>query len=156
MISSCDEFPEGSRMRSLCEGTADLPLHKINGYRKNWGLPALTATNRPSIVPKAPKHQRTVEPRVHRSKPPARQPRAPVVRRKHVIPARTRKGLGDHVESALTAVGITSERVEKWLGRPCGCKARKAKLNKLSDWVSSVVTGTKAEAVERLEEMINK
>jgi hypothetical protein len=40
-------------------------------------------------------------------------------------------GLGDHVASALSAVGITKERVSKALGRPCGCKQRQQKMN---DW----------------------
>ena len=38
-------------------------------------------------------------------------------------------GLGDHVASALSAVGITKERVSKALGRPCGCKQRQQKMN---------------------------
>ena len=43
--------------------------------------------------------------------------------------------LGDMAEKALTAVGVTSERVERWLGRPCGCKGRKEKLNRFGAWV---------------------
>jgi hypothetical protein len=40
-----------------------------------------------------------------------------------------RPGLGDYVEAALSAVGITPERVERITGRPCGCAKRKAWLN---------------------------
>jgi len=47
--------------------------------------------------------------------------------------------LGDIVESALTMVGITSERVENWLGGPCGCKERRERLNNLSRWAKSLV-----------------
>lgn len=49
-----------------------------------------------------------------------------------------RRGLGDIVESVLTAVGITKERVERWTrtaGKPggCGCEARKQWLNAVGD-----------------------
>lgn len=37
-MSECDQFPEGSRVRSICEGMADMPLSKINVYRDRWGL----------------------------------------------------------------------------------------------------------------------
>ena len=40
-------------------------------------------------------------------------------------------GLGDYVEKALTAVGITKERVEKITGKPCGCGKRQEALNRL-------------------------
>lgn len=49
-----------------------------------------------------------------------------------------RQKLGDAVESALTSLGITSERVEKWLGRPCRCRERKRKLNRLDEWVTNL------------------
>lgn len=42
-----------------------------------------------------------------------------------------RRGLGDMVAAGLAAVGITPERVSAALGRPCGCKERKQKLNEL-------------------------
>lgn len=41
------------------------------------------------------------------------------------------KGLGDLVAAALSAVGITKERVSKAIGRPCGCGKRQEKLNEL-------------------------
>lgn len=40
-------------------------------------------------------------------------------------------GLGDMVASALSAVGITKERVSKALGKDCGCAKRQAALNDL-------------------------
>lgn len=38
-MSECDRFPIGSRSRQICTGEADLPISKINLYRKKWGLP---------------------------------------------------------------------------------------------------------------------
>ena len=50
-------------------------------------------------------------------------------------------GIGDMVEKALTAIGITEERVTRWLGRPCGCRQRKEKLNRLGRWAAAVLRG---------------
>lgn len=50
-------------------------------------------------------------------------------------------GLGDAVSEALAAVGITPEAVTRWLGEPCGCEERKAKLNALGVWAARVVSG---------------
>ena len=38
-------------------------------------------------------------------------------------------GLGDYVANALSAVGITKERVEAVVGGPCGCSGRQAAMN---------------------------
>jgi hypothetical protein len=38
-------------------------------------------------------------------------------------------GLGDYVANALSAVGITKERVEAVVGGPCGCPERQAAMN---------------------------
>ena len=38
--NDCSELP--GRLRDICLGVADLPLWKINRYRKQWDLPALT------------------------------------------------------------------------------------------------------------------
>lgn len=38
-------------------------------------------------------------------------------------------GLGDMVEAALSAVGITKERVEAVVGGPCGCSQRRTAMN---------------------------
>lgn len=39
------------------------------------------------------------------------------------------KGLGDMTAEALTAVGITKERVSRMLGRPCKCSKRQQAMN---------------------------
>ena len=57
------------------------------------------------------------------------------------------KGLGDHVEAALTKLGITSDRVEKWIGRKCGCRERKEKLNRLGAWAKKVLSGHTTEDI---------
>lgn len=64
--------------------------------------------------------------------------------------------LGDVVHEALSFVGITPERVTKWLGRPCKCPQRIEKFNELSRWARRVITGGKMEgdAKESLEELI--
>ena len=54
-------------------------------------------------------------------------------------------GLGDLVKSALSAVGITEERVSGWLGAPCNCSERVEKLNQLGEWAKSVLKGQKME-----------
>lgn len=60
--------------------------------------------------------------------------------------------LGDVIEGALMRVGLTKERFERWLGRPCGCEARQQKLNRLHAWAARVVSGK----VERAEEHLIK
>lgn len=53
---------------------------------------------------------------------------------------------GDAVESALSFAGITKERVEAWVGGPCGCKERQERLNKLHLWAKSAIGGTAEKA----------
>ena len=62
--------------------------------------------------------------------------------------------LGDAVEAALTVVGVTRERVEKWVGRPCRCEERKARWNQLSRWARRVVAGKTEKAKQYLKEII--
>ena len=50
-------------------------------------------------------------------------------------------GLGDNIKKALSAVGITEERVSNWLGTPCNCAERVEKLNQLGNWASRVLSG---------------
>lgn len=64
--------------------------------------------------------------------------------------------LGDAISKALAAVGVTEERVSKALGRPCGCKERREKLNRLSMWALRVVQGKTEKAEEYLDEIIGK
>jgi hypothetical protein len=59
-------------------------------------------------------------------------------------------GLGDVVAKALSAVGVTKERVESWLGRPCGCRERQRKLNALGEWAKAVLSGHTERANEHL------
>lgn len=44
---------------------------------------------------------------------------------------KNRMGLGDYITTALSAIGITEERVSKAIGRPCGCSKRAEALNQL-------------------------
>lgn len=62
--------------------------------------------------------------------------------------------LGDHIEQALTKVGITKQRVSHWLGRDCGCAARQEKLNELSRWAKSTLGDVYENAKSALEEVI--
>lgn len=64
--------------------------------------------------------------------------------------------LGDVVESALARVGITSDRVSNWIGRPCGCEERKQKLNQLSAWARRVLRGKKDNAQKYLDEILKE
>lgn len=66
-----------------------------------------------------------------------------------------RGGLGDEVERALSAVGITQDRVERWLGSACGCDERKARLNQLGNWAARVVSGKLSKAVEYLNHIMD-
>jgi len=64
-------------------------------------------------------------------------------------------GLGDLIESALSSVGITSGRIERWLAGPCGCEERKRKLNAVSAWARRVLSGKKEKAREHLGGIID-
>jgi len=57
------------------------------------------------------------------------------------------------VEGALSAIGITSERVERWLGKKCGCKERRDKLNALDAWARRVLGGNTEGAKEYLDDI---
>lgn len=64
--------------------------------------------------------------------------------------------LGDQVATALTAVGITKEQVSRWLGKPCDCPARQAKLNQIGHWASGFATGLfgKADAEAEVNKLL--
>jgi hypothetical protein len=49
--------------------------------------------------------------------------------------------MGDILHDALQKVGITKDRVEKWLGRPCGCRERHKKLNDIHRWAARFLAG---------------
>lgn len=63
--------------------------------------------------------------------------------------------LGDLVESALSSIGITSERVSKWIGTECGCKERKEKLNMLTIWANRVLRIGKEDNNEEIKKQLN-
>lgn len=65
-------------------------------------------------------------------------------------------GVGDLVEQALAKIGVTSEKVERWLGRPCNCRRRKEKLNKLGWWAKRVVQGRVECALEFLNQLLEE
>lgn len=62
--------------------------------------------------------------------------------------------LGDTVATALERCGITPDRVERWLGVPCGCEDRQEKLNQLHAWAKRVIKGRTDRAVEYINEML--
>ncbi len=64
--------------------------------------------------------------------------------------------LGDAVESALSLVGITKERVSSWIGRGCGCKERQEKLNALGSWAMRVLRGRIDKAQEYLDKLMEQ
>lgn len=65
-------------------------------------------------------------------------------------------GLGDLIHHALSSVGVTTDRVERWLGAPCGCEERREKLNRLSNWAKRVAAGKISRAEEWLGIIIGR
>jgi hypothetical protein len=63
--------------------------------------------------------------------------------------------LGGAVGKALNAVGVTPDRVTAWLGKPCGCRERKERLDALGFWAGRVVRGRLAGAREYLERILS-
>jgi hypothetical protein len=49
------------------------------------------------------------------------------------------RGFGDVVASGLSTIGITKERVSRWLGFDCKCSQRQAKWNELGWRVVAVL-----------------
>lgn len=64
--------------------------------------------------------------------------------------------LGDSIQMALGVVGVTSDRVTTWLGRPCRCPERVEQLNRLGCWAIRVLKGKTAGAVEQLEAIMGE
>lgn len=48
-------------------------------------------------------------------------------------------GLGDIVAASLERIGITKERVSKWLGSPCHCSERQKRLNQLGKQIAAYI-----------------
>jgi hypothetical protein len=66
-------------------------------------------------------------------------------------------GFGDGIHAALEMVGVTEERVRKWLGHACqGCKERRDRLNALGWWARRVLTGKTADAVKHLDNLMEE
>lgn len=65
-------------------------------------------------------------------------------------------GLGDRIEQALTILGITKERISKWVGKPCGCPERKEKLNRLGRWATRILRGSLENADKYLNEILEE
>lgn len=63
--------------------------------------------------------------------------------------------LGDVIEQALAALGVTEEKVSRWLGRPCNCRERKDKLNALHGWALHVLRGHRDRALDYLQRLID-
>jgi len=83
----------------------------------------------------------------------AEKPKSTPRRKKRSLPG---PGLGDRVGQALALVGITEERVSKWLRRPCRCKERKERLNQLGRWARRVLSGRREKAEEYLNAIIGE
>ena len=66
------------------------------------------------------------------------------------------KELGDQVHDALQIVGVTPERVEDWLGRPCNCEEYRDKLNRISVWARRIIKGKLESATKYLEQILNE
>lgn len=66
-------------------------------------------------------------------------------------------GLGDAIESALSSIGVTSDRVTRLFG-DCGCKGRKEILNSLGHWAARVLSGkaTPVEAEDQLDTLLSE
>lgn len=64
--------------------------------------------------------------------------------------------LGDTIATALGAVGITQELVERWLGHPCGCEERQIKVNQLHAWAYRVIRGRTDNALQFLNEIMGQ
>lgn len=55
---------------------------------------------------------------------------------------------GEAIGRALDSVGISQERFELWLGEPCNCPERKAKLDAVWAWAVRVLDGKLDKAAE--------
>ncbi len=64
--------------------------------------------------------------------------------------------VGDVIAWGLRLIGVTDERVSRWIGTECGCRERRRRLNALSDWAWSVIKGRIpiSKAREELDKML--
>ncbi len=129
MRPECEKLT-GRRQRAICEGTADLPEYKINGYRSRWGLEPLDLSSK--AIPRSGK-VRTILDKIakksHRSKKQS----------KHISSTQVKKiasGPGTELSNLLSEFGIKPRTgcscnllidTMNSLG-PEGCKQNKEKL----------------------------
>ncbi len=64
--------------------------------------------------------------------------------------------LGDVIEKALESVGVTKARVSGWLGKPCNCEERQAKLNQLHIWAIRVIKNRSTSPISEIEGILEK
>lgn len=62
--------------------------------------------------------------------------------------------LGTIIHRALSIAGVTPERVEEWVGAPCGCRDRSQKLDQLTYWALMVARGRLDQARKYLERIM--
>lgn len=60
------------------------------------------------------------------------------------------------MKQALHRLGITEERVEHWLGRPCGCAERAAKLDELDMWARQALRLSADRARKFAEDLLSR
>jgi len=64
--------------------------------------------------------------------------------------------LGDTIQVALSSIGVTEDRVEKVLRRPCGCGKHQEMLNRLGAWAVRVIKGKRENAEEYLKQILDE
>ena len=110
-------------------------------HRKPSSRPPVRLCGNPPPPPKIARAPRPQKPR-RVAKP---QPKA----------EHTTLELGDLVTKGLTTVGITDERVSALIGKPCGCPARREKLNQLSRWAKRMIRGETDNAKKGLDDIFD-
>lgn len=71
-------------------------------------------------------------------------------------PKPKKKRLGDHVEAALTRVGVTQDRITRLLGTCGGCTRRKKFLNDLDEWAEQWADKAIAAARAALDRILKR
>ncbi len=70
-----------------------------------------------------------------------------------------RPGMGDAIEKALALVGVTEERIKKYV-LDCKCRDRKRRYNEIDEWATGVVKGLwggiMGAAKDKLNEILGK
>jgi len=75
---------------------------------------------------------------------------------RHMRQPKEKNYLGDVLEKALTAIGVTKDRIEVFLGHPCGCVERQRKLNELHRWALVIAKGKMRGARWRLNHILTR